>query len=135
MSFRGVLLCVCILCQSGFIWAQTKGAVFDQAYLQWKAEQEAQDQRLKRVDPNYYLARPSVSGSHAAKTTPVTGKISLNQANLEQLQQLHGVGEKKAQAILQYRQQNGAFKSIDELQKVKGIGPKLFERNRERLSL
>lgn len=135
MSFRGVLLCVCILCQGGLVWAQTKGAVFDQAYLQWKAEQEAQDQRLKRVDPNYYLARPSVSSSHAAKNAPATGKISLNQANLEQLQQLHGVGEKKAQAILQYRQQNGAFKSIDELQKVKGIGPKLFERNRERLSL
>lgn len=122
---------------------------FDQSYLKWKAEQEAQDAKLKKVDDRYYLSRPSVAHSSSknnasknnasnssAQNTANTGmKISLNNASLTELQQLNGVGEKKAQAILQYRQQNGKFKSIDELQNVKGIGPKLLEKNKAKLSL
>lgn len=127
---------------------------FDQSYLKWKAEQEAQDAKLKKVDDRYYLSRPSVAHSSSknnasknnasknnasnlsAQNTANTGmKISLNNASLTELQQLNGVGEKKAQAIVQYRQQNGKFKSIDELQNVKGIGPKLLEKNKAKLSL
>lgn len=62
-------------------------------------------------------------------------KISLNQANLEQLQTLNGVGQKKAQAIIEYRQKKGGFKTIDELMNVKGIGPKLLEKNKAKLIL
>lgn len=105
---------------------------FDQHYLKWKAEQEAQDARLKipRVSPpkNYYLAKPALQASTGAK-------ISLNQANLEQLQELSGIGLKKAEAIIAYRQKNGKFKNIEELQQVKGIGPALFAKNKDRLSL
>lgn len=105
---------------------------FDQDYLNWKAQQEAQDRRLMhRADPNYYLAKPASSTTKTA----LGNKISLNHADISQLQQLHGVGEKKAQAIIEYRQQQGGFKRIEDLQKVKGIGPKLFERNRDRLGL
>lgn len=117
---------------------------FDQSYLKWKAEQEAQDAKLKKVDDRYYLSRPSVPNAssktkafHSSVQNAInTGmKISLNTASVTELQQLNGVGEKKAQAILQYRQQNGKFKSIDELKNVKGIGPKLLEKNKSRLSL
>lgn len=59
----------------------------------------------------------------------------MNQANLQQLQTLNGVGEKKAQAIVEYRQKNGGFKTVDELVNVKGIGPKLLEKNKARLAL
>lgn len=117
---------------------------FDQSYLKWKAEQEAQDAKLQKVDDRYYLSRPSVpqaspktnASNSSAKNVANTGmKVSLNTANVTELQQLNGVGEKKAQAILQYRQQNGKFKSIDELKNVKGIGPKLLEKNKSKLSL
>ncbi|OTG96936.1 transporter [Acinetobacter sp. ANC 4654] len=105
---------------------------FDQQYLKWKAEQEAQDARLKipRVSTtqNYYLAKPALQVSSAAK-------ISLNQANLAQLQELSGIGLKKAEAIIAYRQKNGKFKNIEELQQVKGIGPVLFAKNKDRLGL
>ena len=44
---------------------------------------------------------------------------------------LKGVGQSKAEAIVAYREKNGAFKSADELTKVKGIGEKTVEHNRE----
>lgn len=112
---------------------------FDQNYLKWKAEQQAQDAKLKKVDDNYYLSKPSTSSRSSSKSTTKTsfsgGKVSLNTATIEQLRQLSGVGAKKAQAIIDYRNQNGKFNSIEDLQKVKGIGPKLFEKNKALLTL
>ena len=58
-----------------------------------------------------------------AKATP--DKININQATLSQLQSLPGVGLKKAQAIIDYRSQHGDFTSVNELEKVKGIGKKM----------
>lgn len=61
------------------------------------------------------------------------GMIDINNANEAQLAQLAKVGSKKAQEIIRYREANGPFKNVDELAKVKGIGEKTVEQNRERL--
>ena len=99
----------------------------------------ARDQQLaKQPNNNYYLSRPTQQPSSKSVSSSVNqqgDKISLNQANVQQLQTLNGVGEKKAQAIVEYRQKNGGFKTIDELVNVKGIGPKLLEKNKARLML
>ncbi|NYA43773.1 ComEA family DNA-binding protein [Serratia fonticola] len=63
-------------------------------------------------------------------------KVSINQADAEALATvLNGVGLKKAEAIVRYREQNGPFSEIDQLQEVPGIGPSLVERNRDRLKM
>lgn len=61
-------------------------------------------------------------------------RLDLNKANVDSLQaHLIGIGKTKAQAIVDYRDANGPFKSVDELLEIKGIGSALLERNRDRL--
>lgn len=55
------------------------------------------------------------------------GKININTADALQLQNLNGIGEKKAEKIIQYREENGSFQATDELKNVSGIGDKTFE--------
>lgn len=54
--------------------------------------------------------------------------ISLNHSNKTDLEKLPGIGPKTAERIIAYRTQNGAFLSIEELTKVKGIGEKTFQK-------
>jgi len=61
--------------------------------------------------------------------------IRLNSASKLDLMSLNGIGEKKADAILEYRKQIGKFTSVEQLLDVKGIGVKTLEKNRHRLSL
>ena len=61
--------------------------------------------------------------------------LNLNTATKDELVELPGVGPAKAQAIVDYRNQHGPFKSVDEIRKVKGIGEKLFIQIKPELSL
>lgn len=55
------------------------------------------------------------------------GTININTATLEELQTIKGIGKKKAEAILQYRKEHGAFRIKEDLLQVKGIGKKALE--------
>ena len=58
--------------------------------------------------------------------------VNINTADARTLAaNINGVGDKKAEEIVQYRDKYGPFKSADDLAKVKGIGPNLIEKNRD----
>ena len=59
--------------------------------------------------------------------------VNVNTATAEELTALDGIGPVKAEAIIQYREANGPFESLEQLQEVKGIGPKTIDNNRERI--
>lgn len=59
--------------------------------------------------------------------------INVNTANQQQLTSLNGVGVETAKDIIEYREAHGEFKSLEDFDKVKGIGSKLLEKNKERI--
>lgn len=73
----------------------------------------------------------TISNSQASAQT-----VNINQADAATLARvLSGVGEKKAQAIIEYRKTHGMFATVDDLDRVKGIGPATIEKNRTRIRL
>ncbi len=63
------------------------------------------------------------------------GIININSASLSDLQKINGVGAVKAQSIIDYRDKNGGFKSIEDLKNVDGIGDKTFEKIKDKISI
>ena len=62
---------------------------------------------------------------------PGEGRVDINTADARELsRRLNGIGEKKAKAIVDYRNANGGFRSLDQLEQVKGIGPAIVKKNR-----
>lgn len=73
-------------------------------------------------------------------TTPIQANeiqpaLNINNASIEQLEKMKGIGARKAQAIVEYRLQHGNFSKVDDIVKVKGIGSSFLEKNRAWLSV
>lgn len=77
----------------------------------------------------------SNSSTSADSTSSSSEQVHLNSATVQDLQKLNGIGQKKAEQIIEYRDQNGGFKQIEDLTKVTGIGEKTFEKLKDQLAL
>lgn len=62
------------------------------------------------------------------------GAVDINKADKAELMSINGIGEAKANAILEYRKANNCFSSVDELKEVKGFGDKFLEKNRSNIT-
>ncbi len=70
-----------------------------------------------------------------SKTTVVSNKIDLNKADLSVLTgSFKGIGKKRAEAIIAYRESHQGFKSIEEFADIKGFGQRFVDTNREKLN-
>lgn len=78
--------------------------------------------------------KPKQSKKSEAKSLDNT-LVNINTGSLEELSRLNGIGETKAQAIIDYRETHGAFKSREELINVPGIGLKTLEKNLDKILL
>ena len=143
--------------QEAVIFVDIKGAVKKPGVYQMKvgdrvkdaidaaggltAEADSQKVNLaQRVEDQMVIVVPKVGEEAEAipagvtsKETSKEGKVNINTATVEELKTLKGVGEKKAEAIIEYRKKNGSFKTKEDLMKVRGIGKKLFESFEERI--
>ena len=106
------------------------------------AEADSQKVNLaQRVEDQMVIVVPKIGeegdaaipAGATSKEATKEGKVNINTATVEELKTLKGVGEKKAEAIIEYRKKNGSFKTKEDLMKVRGIGKKLFESFEERI--
>ena len=78
------------------------------------------------TDEAHTINQQEISSENSLSTTEQNHKINLNQATITQLMDLPGIGEVKAGAIIQYRQEHGGFRSVEELLQVSGIGRAIY---------
>ena len=143
--------------QETVIFVDIKGAVKNPGVYQMKAgdrvkdaleaagglTDEADSQKVnlaKRLEDQMVIVVPKVGeeaeeipAGATSKEEAKEGKVNINTATVEELKTLNGVGEKKAEAIIEYRKKNGSFQTKEDLMKVRGIGKKLFESFQERI--
>ena len=143
--------------QETVIFVDIKGAVKNPGVYQMKvgdrvkdaleaaggltAEADSQKVNLaKRLEDQMVIVVPKVGeeaeeipAGETRNEATKEGKVNINTATVEELKTLKGVGEKKAEAIIEYRKKNGSFQTKEDLMKVRGIGKKLFESFQERI--
>ena len=143
--------------QETVIFVDIKGAVKNPGVYQMKVgdrvkdaldaagglTDEADSQKVnlaKRLEDQMVIVVPKVGeeaeeipAGATSKEATKEGKVNINTATVEELKTLKGVGEKKAEAIIEYRKKNGSFKTKEDLMKVRGIGKKLFDSFQERI--
>lgn len=92
------------------------------------SEQEVQASAAQaQASPSQSTAQNGAEATASISTNKSSGKVNINTATLADLQTLSGIGESKASKIIAYREDNGPFKSVDELTNVSGIGEKTLE--------
>lgn len=87
------------------------------------AEKATEDKKAPAASKS--AADTKAATKEAADTKAKAGglMVNINKASKDELRNLKGIGDTRAQDIIDYRKKNGDFKSVDELEKVKGIGP------------
>lgn len=92
---------------------------------------------LSMLSSSFFVHAETTKTKDLVKSSVVsqeTNKININKADINTLtQSFKGVGQKRAEAIVAYREANGGFKSIDDLALVKGLGKSFVDKNREKL--
>ena len=81
------------------------------------------------------IAQAAGARQDSAEAKAAGTVVNLNTATASQLEALSGIGPKMAQRIVEYRQKNGAFKKVEELMNVKGIGEKSFLKLKPQLTV
>ena len=92
-------------------------------------------QYFQKINPRFKVVLPPVVAAQRTATTIIDKKVNPNKANSEELIRLPGIGPALAENIIEYRNSHGGFKSLEELEKVKGLGPKKLERLKDYLEV
>ncbi len=132
--------------EAGTCWVQVDGAVnspgvyelasgsrvYEAIELAGGLTEEAYTKTLNQVrlveDGEMIYVSTEAEALAEAEAAESDGLININTATLEQLQTLPGIGESKAQAIIDYRESTGLFESIEDLTNVSGIGDSTYSK-------
>ena len=93
----------------------------EKIYIPSLAEEQIADEEIQIIS--------SASGSND------NGKVNINKASITELQKISGIGESTAKKIIEYRNTNGKFKSIEDLKNIQGIGDKKYDSIKEEVTV
>ena len=118
---------------------QKAGGMTDEANSQSvNLAQKLEDESIVYVAKNGEEIAPVASasaGTTSGEKQSKDGKVNLNTATEAELQTISGIGQKRAQDIIAYREEKGKFQSVDELKNVSGIGQKTLEKLKEHVTV
>lgn len=91
----------------------------------------------QKVHDEMIILVPKIGDTVVAGTNETTGtkKINLNYASQAEIEELNGIGPAKAQAIIQYREENGLFQTMEDILNVSGIGEKTLENMKDSIQV
>lgn len=112
------------------------GGFSEDADMDWVEKKLNLAKKLKNEDFIYIVKNGDTSNSLSNKNINSSiqedGTVDINSASLEELQKVNGVGPSTAQKIIDYREKNNGFKTIDDLKNVDRIGEKTFEKLKDK---
>lgn len=154
--YIGSLLTICVVLSAGYLYykqnemSQSKPAEVEGLNLLSEQIEEqslridALEKGIKDINDGQSLSQNTIvdsgeiagaSAKSVEESVVPSGKINLNTATASQLDTLPGIGPAYASRIIEYRSSNGGFKDIAEIQNIKGIGPKTFEKIKELITI
>lgn len=118
------------------LFQKAGGLRTDAADEYWNQAQILEDGQMIYVPTQAEVQNGDVpAGTNGKTTDKEDGKVNINQAELEELMTIPGIGEAKAKAILSYRKEHGAFSSIEEVKQVEGIKEGLFSKMQDYIKI
>lgn len=133
----GLLLLTILLALWGWYLRDNQVEVFsvDEKSTEQVTQGKGHNTKDQQAEGDGIVSEDSSKGSSKEMPTKEasTMPININVADKDTLILLHGIGEVKANAIIEYRKQNGTFKSIEEIKNVKGIGEATFLKLKDRI--
>jgi comEA protein len=149
-----VILFILSACLIGLAVNIFKNIKNDQSYLEFDYKKQdslfnavsnepllgdsSKNKEEKKIDSNRELldfTKEKIAKSKAEKLASSSKIINVNTAKIQELSLLPGIGEKTAKGIIEFRENHGRIKSIDELLNVKGIGKAKLSKIRDRISI
>ena len=103
-------------------------ALTDGQMISFPTREEAAERKKHDTDPDS-------SGDFSSSGRTADSKVNINTADVSQLQQLSGIGQTRAEAIVAYRDEHGAFSKVEDIMKVSGIKNALFEKMRDDITV
>ena len=109
-------------------------------FIKVKEEEKIKEEKCINNNTTSVKNNACIESSNSDKeveedTTTSSKKVSLNNATLEELMTLSGIGESKAKAIIKYREEENVFKSIEDIMNISGIGTSLFEKIKDNITI
>ena len=123
------LLCVFVI-EKGFVYFQEKKE--DNEIVFYSLPPAESSETLKETI-NEKIEEPEEETEDTRTVDEKSGKIDINKASSEELQELNGIGPALASRIIEYRKSYGDFVSIEEIMEVKGIGEKTFAKIKDHI--